>query len=325
RIVGGDFMPENEAPYAVSVALSRPGNGGGGFCGGTLISDRHVLTAAHCLTSPNDKFQSSYTVTVGYNSQHRDKQTRVKATKVDIHPIYYENTDDDKYDIAVLTIPPITFGAGAQRMSVDDGRLEANQPLLAVGWGGTEEHNGLPNRLKRVTIKVGDPGACGRFTSNFGDSNGPRVCALKTLTPGKGICMGDSGSGVSINRNGQQYLVGISSRMFGWEACDADDVASSFVHVVSYLDFVMEKSGLTREYLLGKKTSSPPPRPHSNDNADPPQPDEDADSPPPDNKDDYDKGGDKGDDKGDGPPKPEDKEVTHTVTKTVYLVIPMPT
>ncbi|KAJ2798331.1 hypothetical protein H4R21_003975 [Coemansia helicoidea] len=203
-------------------------------------------------------FKSSYTVEVGYNSPHRDKQTKVKATKVDIHPRYIiDNKTDDKYDIAVLTFPTITFGAGVQQIPVDSGQLEPHQPLLAVGWGTTEEGNGMTNSLKRANIKVGEPSACKGAIGGFDDSNEQQVCAQKSLTPGKNICSGDSGSGVFINRNGKQYLLGIASLGIngGGETCDGANAISVFVHVISHLDFVVESSALTREYLLDKKAN----------------------------------------------------------------------
>ena len=45
RIVGGQETEVNELPWQVGL-VSR--NGKTPWCGGTLISDRHVLTAAHC-------------------------------------------------------------------------------------------------------------------------------------------------------------------------------------------------------------------------------------------------------------------------------------
>ncbi|KAJ2766294.1 Ovochymase-1 [Coemansia nantahalensis] len=258
RIYGGNDMPTNQAPYAVSVTMWAP-SGNGNICGGTLISDRHVVTAAHCLTSVDDRFQSSYTVTVGYNSQQKDKQTRVNATKIDIHPGYDAN-NDYKYDIAILTIPPITFGTGAQRMPIDDGQLEPRQPLLAVGWGHVESTDDLPNSLKKTTVEIGDIDGCRRFQPGFDDSNGQVVCTLKALTPGKAICQGDSGSGVSIDRNGKQYLVGLGSRIFYFDStvCGGDDSATFFVHLSKQLDFITQCTGLTREYLLGKQPSNIP-------------------------------------------------------------------
>ncbi|KAJ1734936.1 hypothetical protein LPJ61_000810 [Coemansia biformis] len=306
RIYNGQYVPDSEAPYAVSVYKWKP-DGNGGICGGTLISDRHVVTAAHCLTSVDDPFKDTFTVKVGYNSQYRDKQTQVKATKVTIHSDYGAN-NDDKYDIAILEIPAIKFGQNAQRMLIDNGKLDENQPLLAVGWGRTESDNGLPNRLKKATIIIGSPGDCKKFKSEFDTSNGPRVCALKKLTPGKGICMGDSGSGVSVDRGGTQYFAGLGSRIvfFGGSACGSADSASFFVHIASQLDFITRTTGLTREYLLGSGSKAPPPDPSSDDDSDsaPPDPPHSDDAP---------------------KPSPHANKDVATVTKTVYLIIPCQT
>lgn len=47
KIVGGRNADPDEWPWL--AALIRPGGSGASYCGAALISDRHVITAAHCL------------------------------------------------------------------------------------------------------------------------------------------------------------------------------------------------------------------------------------------------------------------------------------
>ena len=48
-IVGGEFAKVNEFPWVALLNLSSSENGRTSRCGGSLISDRHIITAAHCL------------------------------------------------------------------------------------------------------------------------------------------------------------------------------------------------------------------------------------------------------------------------------------
>ena len=69
-ILGGQFAEVNEFPWAAYLSLRSTESGATGRCGGSLVSDRHVLTAAHCLQqdTPSGDIEFLYdevTVTLG--------------------------------------------------------------------------------------------------------------------------------------------------------------------------------------------------------------------------------------------------------------------
>lgn len=47
KIINGEFADENQFPYQVYVQTST-GGGMAAACGGVLVSDTHIVTAAHC-------------------------------------------------------------------------------------------------------------------------------------------------------------------------------------------------------------------------------------------------------------------------------------
>ena len=59
RIVGGTEVVPNSIPYQASLKLLRRGRAPYHFCGGVVVSEDHILTAAHCC---DVSFHSSVTV-----------------------------------------------------------------------------------------------------------------------------------------------------------------------------------------------------------------------------------------------------------------------
>lgn len=95
RIVGGQDAVRGQFPYSISI---RDYITKAHFCGGAIISDQHILTAAHCLQGNLSKAQNVYVV-VG--ALHRDdEETMIKVANISIHQYFVKETN--KNDIAMI-------------------------------------------------------------------------------------------------------------------------------------------------------------------------------------------------------------------------------
>lgn len=100
--MGGEDADIGEFPYQVSLRFAEEH-----FCGGALISKRHVLTAGHCVYAA-DGALSYVTAVVGTNFVFaRGNTYKVKA--LDYHPKYNPDGSDWMYDIGVVTVSMITY------------------------------------------------------------------------------------------------------------------------------------------------------------------------------------------------------------------------
>merc|ERR1719458_433646 len=96
RIVGGQETEQHEYPWQVGL-VSR--NGRSPFCGGTLISSTHVLTAAHCT---DGSAASSIRVILGEHNIADSDFNRVDVAEIINHPNYDSRTTDNDYAILRL-------------------------------------------------------------------------------------------------------------------------------------------------------------------------------------------------------------------------------
>ena len=182
-IVGGSEVTPYSIPW--QVALVSPGSNRP-FCGGTLISDRHVLTAAHCTSG------SSPDVIVG---EHRITSsadgTRHTTCRYVDHPSY-SNLNNDFSILHLRT--PVNLGTRAAPACLPSstfaGDFLAGKTLTVSGWGALSQGGGSPS----VLHSVGVPG----MTNSQCNSNYPGQIRSSMLCAGRasgGIdsCQGNSG------------------------------------------------------------------------------------------------------------------------------------
>ncbi|CAG0883141.1 unnamed protein product [Cyprideis torosa] len=238
RIIGGRLVQRGEHPSIVSLQIGRRH-----FCGGTLIGEEWVLTAAHCV---NDRY-TARTMSVAIREHNVlepeypiDAYT-VKPSKVIVHERYEKGIDATlANDIALIKLsPPIRLEgdefAGAACLPKDDSETFTGQNAIAVGWGwAAEDDPNPPPILQQVTLPVISNQECSRLLAGIFKIGRGQICA-GFREGGKDACKGDSGGPLYIRKGGIDYLVGITS--FG-EGCAQPELASpTSPHVRPTSDF----------------------------------------------------------------------------------------
>ncbi|XP_047375562.1 prothrombin isoform X2 [Sciurus carolinensis] len=244
RIVEGWDAEIGIAPWQVMIFRKSPQEL---LCGASLISDRWVLTAAHCLLYPPwDKnfTENDLLVRIGKHSRTRYERNIEKISmleKIHIHPRYNWRENLDR-DIALLKLKkPIAFSDHIHPVCLPDKQtavslLQAGYKGRVTGWGNLKEtwttsvNEVQPSVLQVVNVPIVERPVCKastriRITDNM-------FCA--GYKPGEGkrgdACEGDSGGPFVMKSpfNERWYQMGIVS----WgEGCDRNGKYGFYTHV----------------------------------------------------------------------------------------------
>ncbi|CAF4882634.1 unnamed protein product [Pieris macdunnoughi] len=189
RVVGGKDAPDGALPYQVS--LQRSDHNNFAFCGGAIIADRWILTAAHCLQSVSAKDLS---VLAGTNSKSSGG-IRYKVDKIINHEKYTNRPNVN--DIALLrTTENIKFTEKVKAIEIATEDPKPGDLCKLSGWGFTDKYGRRsPDKLQWLDVKIISEKDCKtdylkRFEKDFPITEN-HICTLNK--DGEGTCQGDSG------------------------------------------------------------------------------------------------------------------------------------
>uniref|UniRef100_A0A2A4K6F3 Peptidase S1 domain-containing protein n=1 Tax=Heliothis virescens TaxID=7102 RepID=A0A2A4K6F3_HELVI len=206
RIIGGSATTIDNYPSIAALLYSATGNNFRQSCGGTLINNRSILTAAHCpFRDPITRWR----VRIGSSLAHSQGLV-YGLSSIIFHPNF--NYDSMDSDIAIMrAAASIPFSNVIQPGSIAGANynLADNQVVWAAGWGRTHPDVSLgAEQLRHVQVWTVNQAICrNRYVGASRIITDNMLCSGWLDVGGRDQCAGDSGGPLYHNR----VVVGVSS------------------------------------------------------------------------------------------------------------------
>lgn len=208
-------------PWLVSI---------GGYCAGTLIGPRWVVTAAQCCASP-----INHDVYIGSNGAVGTKNETFKVVDFRHHEKF--NIATVYFDVCLLKLDaPVTLSSKAYPICLASRRSEITSPEsqgATAGWSDQTEFGTPSPRILERTLPIRNATTCNNLFHYYDESK--MFCAGPVEILGQPECIGDSGAPFVMMEDDRPVLAGITSWGYGCQKGRPLGIHTKIGNIVSWI------------------------------------------------------------------------------------------